>query len=66
MTLTIGVLLLVSSLLAEELLARRGVTASGLGVDGLATVGAEPLSEGLPGVVDVVRGAVGVSASARS
>ncbi len=65
MTLTIGVLLLVRSLLAEELFARRCVTASGLSVYGLATVGAEPLGEGLPSVVDVVRGAVGVSTSAR-
>lgn len=63
---TIRVLLLVSNLLAEELLAGSGVTASSFGVQSLAAIGAEPSGKRCPSIVDVVGDTVSMCSSAKS
>lgn len=63
--LTVGVLLLVSNLLAQELFAGRSVTTASLSVQGLTAISAEPLGERLPCVIDVVRSTVRVGTSTR-
>ena len=60
---TIRVLLLERNLLAEELLAGRGVASTSLGVDGLTLVLAEPCGERGPCVVDVVGDTLRVSST---
>ena len=60
---TIGVLLLVLHLLAKVLRARRCVSATSLGVEGLTFVGAEPLGQRCPSIVNVVGSALRVCAA---
>ena len=62
-TLTVGVLGLVRNLLAEEFYAGCGISTSSLGIERLAIVRAEPLSQRLPGGLDVVGDALAVGVS---